>query len=526
MAELTKETVEKNLNNFGYKPPNPNQVGGAVTNSGIISQNGTDPIDANILNTKSYVVPPPVNTNTYQSKLGTTVGTAINTVDSTRESDTEEPAPKNASYTNRIAEIAGIQATQGEKTLKAQEEAGVFAKKDAARKLEDEMLAKSKSYDDKIKTIREQNPNGMYGAGGQGEISRLERQKNSELADLSIRYKVAAGDYNAAIEIADSKVKAEFEPLKNELETLKTLATLVENDMTESQKFQAESARNKKENEIKRLEDSKSAAYKTAIENDAPASVFQAINDAQDPNKVFSALKGYGQSYNEKLQAAKILKELEDKSGVDYTGNTAIDALSSVTGSLAENQRVATTKALGTALERADVGSVERVLKNTAKNVAGTALTTEITKRDIATEALKDLKQALVAYEALGKGTDFVKGGYEDIARKVGKTTDKDLAALETKIRLSVQAYRSAVSGAAFSESEQKEYDSVFPNKKNGFVLNSTIADTLIQSFENNNSSFYKSYYGDTPANIAKQSVLQVLESKASSNQRASVTQN
>lgn len=44
-----------------------------------------------------------------------------------------------------------------------------------------------------------------------------------------------------------------------------------------------------------------------------------------------------------------------------------------------------------------------------------------------------------------------------------GTTGNKELSALGTEIRAALQTYRSFISGAAFTESENQDYKSVFP---------------------------------------------------------------
>jgi len=183
--------------------------------------------------------------------------------------------------------------------------------------------------------------------------------------------------------------------------------------------------------------------------------------------------------------------------------SAAMDALGAVSFRLPQNQREAVTSQMTAAINAGDADRIDTILRNAAQAAAGTAISNQVIGRDAAINALKDLKQSLVEYEAAGGETNFLTGGIEAIARKAGTTTNPQLAALQTKIRLAVQAYRSAVSGAAFTESELREYNDVFPQINRTFTLNSAVIDSLIPAFEANNSSFYSNFYGDTPSNIA-----------------------
>ncbi len=61
------------------------------------------------------------------------------------------------------------------------------------------------------------------------------------------------------------------------------------------------------------------------------------------------------------------------------------------------------------------------------------------------------------------------------MAAKIGKVKDPKLRALATQINTAIINYRKAITGAGFSETETKEYQSIFPSTKNSKALNTAI---------------------------------------------------
>ena len=107
--------------------------------------------------------------------------------------------------------------------------------------------------------------------------------------------------------------------------------------------------------------------------------------------------------------------------------------------------------------------------------------------RDQAIAALKDIQGSLVEYQKAGGDTGLITGSFETIAQKLGRTTDPKLARIANDVTLAIQAYRQAISGAAFTESESKQYESVFPSIGKGSELNQSKIDSLMATFDRNN---------------------------------------
>lgn len=124
------------------------------------------------------------------------------------------------------------------------------------------------------------------------------------------------------------------------------------------------------------------------------------------------------------------------------------------------------------------------VIKNQAKNVMGQTLATNLSNNEKARAALIDLDSALKSYYANGGKTNIFSGNYEEAVGKIGEVNDPKLRELATQIEASLQIYRNAVSGTAYSVQEGKAIAAIFPgiNKTSG--LNQAIIKGRMRAFE------------------------------------------
>lgn len=162
--------------------------------------------------------------------------------------------------------------------------------------------------------------------------------------------------------------------------------------------------------------------------------------------------------------------------------NNVVDILGWDLGSVSagENFREAMNRALSSGnneqAQQLVVGAVKSTLGAEQGKIYGSFITGET--------LLEDIRGQIVEYERKGGDLNLLSGSLEKVARKLGKTTDPDLVMLATNISASIQAYRKAISGAAFTESEAKEYEDIFPSIKEGTDVSLAKIDALQDSFQ------------------------------------------
>jgi hypothetical protein len=182
--------------------------------------------------------------------------------------------------------------------------------------------------------------------------------------------------------------------------------------------------------------------------------------------------------------------------GATADTNSLVNAMVNVNAGSAEGQqkrdaaRVAQFVQQGKTKEAQDL-----ILSRVTSKMTGAERSAELDRRNTI-DALVDMKSALAEYSATTGDTGLVTGGIENIANKIGKTTDPKLAALKTRIIAATQKYRNSITGAAWGEQEAAEYKSIFPSITNTKKLNSTIIDTMIPLLQNNERNAIGLYLG------------------------------
>jgi hypothetical protein len=121
------------------------------------------------------------------------------------------------------------------------ERVGVEAKEERARKLNEQLVARQRDMQRQIEAV-EQNTRGKTEFALNAELNKLQREQARELADLSFSYQVALGDYQAAEQIVAQREQQISQERVFEMQAWQTLFNFAQNDMTESEKLQAQQA--------------------------------------------------------------------------------------------------------------------------------------------------------------------------------------------------------------------------------------------------------------------------------------------
>lgn len=144
-----------------------------------------------------------------------------------------------------------------------------------------------------------------------------------------------------------------------------------------------------------------------------------------------------------------------------------------------------------------DTEAAKETLKSWVFNSASAAQQDVLAGKQDALASLDRIESAIKAYEEAGGNTGFITGLSEAALNKVGRTRDTQLNKMKSDIALSIIDYRKAVSGAAFTESEKKAYDEVFPSIGNAKDLNTAKVETLRNKFQSDVENFTKRRIGE-----------------------------
>lgn len=145
------------------------------------------------------------------------------------------------------------------------------------------------------------------------------------------------------------------------------------------------------------------------------------------------------------------------------------------------------------------------VIKNQAKNIMGQTEATKVTAYEGANNAMKDLQTTLKAYYDAGGKTSYLSGNLEQAVNKLGEVNDPALVGLATQVAVSLQSYRNAISGTAYSNQEGQDINAIFPGINKSRGLNEAIMNARIQASNSIIDGIYKSAVGDKTYEALKQ---------------------
>ena len=139
------------------------------------------------------------------------------------------------------------------------------------------------------------------------------------------------------------------------------------------------------------------------------------------------------------------------------------DAAESVGTDLSFAKRENLMNTIDRSLEEDDMDRVKEILKKSAIDSYDVATSNIIRGTDRTLLFLDEIEQDLKDYEKAGGNTNIFSGTWEKVHAKAGTVASPELRKIATKIAISIQRYRRAMTGAQFSIPEAAEYTKMFP---------------------------------------------------------------
>jgi len=124
-------------------------------------------------------------------------------------------------------------------------------------------------------------------------------------------------------------------------------------------------------------------------------------------------------------------------------------------------------------------------------------IATKLESQEMALDALDSLDVLLKEYYANGGKTNIFSGNMEKVVGKLGTVNDPKLRSIATDIEASIQTYRNAISGTAYSNQEGQAIASIFPGIDKTEGLNTSILDSRKKGVSNLINNQYKRTLGD-----------------------------
>ena len=149
-------------------------------------------------------------------------------------------------------------------------------------------------------------------------------------------------------------------------------------------------------------------------------------------------------------------------------------------------------------LRTGDLEEAKDLLKRYARNSLNGTQLDKITGKEDLLSTIDSIENKMAAFVAAGGKLNVFEGLSEKALEKGGFVKDPKLAQLANEIALAIIDYRKSVTGAAFSDSEKRAYDGVFPSIGKTTTLNQAKIDSLRETTNRFVDDFYKRALGES----------------------------
>ena len=171
----------------------------------------------------------------------------------------------------------------------------------------------------------------------------------------------------------------------------------------------------------------------------------------------------------------------------------------SVFSSVPGTKREAIEDGLDDYISNGDMAGAKDYVLKVARDTAIAEEKKNVNARQEALYAVNIIEDSLNQYISMGGDTGLLTGNVEKFYQNVlKKTKDPIKAELANTISQTIQTYRQQLTGAAFTESEAREYNRLFPSITKSPELNQALINSLKSQYERNMRLFYERQLGST----------------------------
>lgn len=164
--------------------------------------------------------------------------------------------------------------------------------------------------------------------------------------------------------------------------------------------------------------------------------------------------------------------------------------------SVAAAKREAFTGQVNRLWSEGNTDELKSIIRQAALENEDVTTKAQIRARAATIAALDDTKVMLEELKAAGVNPNWFTGTVEDLARKMGTTTDPKLVALKNRLLDTLINYRRAATGAAFGEKEGRDYAQMFPNYSQTLPVNLATIEGLTRAMKGNDRVFWENKLG------------------------------
>lgn len=139
---------------------------------------------------------------------------------------------------------------------------------------------------------------------------------------------------------------------------------------------------------------------------------------------------------------------------------------------------------------------LQNLLKQYAKDNTDATTAQQVTNRDLMVGAADNIKNLIEQAKAAGVNTNLITGKVNDIANKLGSTSNPTLQQLGNEMSQQLINYRRQFTGVAFSPQESAQYASLMPSIDNMESMNIANLNGLVDTAQSYNKTFYQQAMG------------------------------
>lgn len=436
----------------------------------------------------------------------------------------------------RIEESLGRLTGRGARQAELEQLAGVPENIKRLQQLNEQIAQTQGEFEKQIAAIPGQG-RGITTGIVVGQQARAKRQQAVEVGALSSVAQALQGNIALAQQTAQRTADLEFEPVQQEIDKLRILLDINADEMTTAEKRRAELLSVQLDERQRVLDEQKSNKESIitfaaeASQNGADNVTVNNILKAKTPEEALSI--------GSQFQAERVIPE-PTEIGTDAFGNPIFGVFNQETrtfdpvqlpksvtmdtgelqnrvldltaglsfGSVAEREDA--KRGILNALASGDTEGAKEILQTAVFNGATGTQQDTLEGKQNTLDAINRIEQALNEYTNRGGdpsllseiefGKNKETGLYTEIKLKslerLGRTLDPQLNEIANDIALAIVDYRRAVSGAAFTESEGRAYERIFPSVGNAPELNQTKINSIRTKLQADTDNFYKNRIG------------------------------
>lgn len=309
----------------------------------------------------------------------------------------------------------------------------------------------------------------MTDGGRFSAISEIKRRNGLDQLTSQLSYNLANSDITAAEETINDRIALVTEPLYTQLDLQKNVYEQISDSLDEAEDREWSSAIRGTEQKIKETEDLEKYKGDIAItynQNNGkplPSYIQTKINRASNQGEVNQILSDNG------ISLAKPITPKSVVPGINYTTNadgtityaTDLDAIVGTVLSTIPTKFGQETFQSQMSKARDDADRINLVAAQVLKGQPAEF------KNDFRNQAV-GVSMIDKAIAELDKGvkTGVIKNGVQYVYNALGKDFDPALAKIDGYITSAIQPYRNSVTGAAWGDQEEGEYQSLFGSTK------------------------------------------------------------